>query len=35
MKGWQFVETNEPLELVEKEGPKVETDKVVIRQFSK
>ncbi|MCM3739792.1 zinc-binding dehydrogenase [Oceanobacillus luteolus] len=30
MKGWQFVETNEPLELVEKEDPKVEAGKVVI-----
>lgn len=30
MQGWQFVETNEPLELVEKEDPKVEAGKVVI-----
>lgn len=30
MKGWQFVDTNEPLELVEKEDPKVEAGKVVI-----
>lgn len=30
MKGWQFVETNEPLQLVEKEDPKVEAGKVVI-----
>lgn len=30
MKGWQFVETNEPLELVEKEDPKAEPGKVVI-----
>lgn len=30
MKGWQFVETNEPLELVEKESPKADTGKVVI-----
>jgi len=30
MKGWQFVDTNQPLELVEKEDPKVETDKVII-----
>lgn len=30
MKGWQFVDTNKPLELVEKEDPKVEAGKVVI-----
>lgn len=30
MQGWQFVETNEPLELVKKEDPKVEAGKVVI-----
>lgn len=30
MKGWQFTDTNEPLELVEKEEPKAETGKVVI-----
>src|SRR5699024_73118 len=30
MKGWQFVKTNEPLELVEKEDPKVEAGKVII-----
>lgn len=30
MKGWQFVETNQPLELVEKEDPKAEPGKVVI-----
>jgi len=30
MKGWQFVDTNQPLELVEKEDPKVETGKVII-----
>ncbi|WP_440895097.1 zinc-binding dehydrogenase [Amphibacillus sp. Q70] len=30
MKGWQFVNTNEPLELVEKEDPKAEAGKVVI-----
>ncbi|HIV81117.1 MAG TPA: zinc-binding dehydrogenase [Candidatus Salinicoccus merdavium] len=30
MKGWQFVDTNKPLELVEKEDPKAESGKVVI-----
>lgn len=30
MKGWQFVETNEPLQFVEKADPKVEAGKVVI-----
>lgn len=30
MKGWQFVNTNEPLELVEKDDPKVENGKVII-----
>lgn len=30
MKGWQFVETNEPLQLVEKEDPKIEAGKVII-----
>src|SRR5690625_1448617 len=30
MKGWQFIETNEPLELIEKEDPKVVAGKVVI-----
>jgi len=30
MKGWQFVDTNKPLELVEKEDPKAEAGKVVI-----
>lgn len=30
MKGWQFVGTNEPLELVEKEDPKATAGKVVI-----
>ena len=30
MKGWQFVGTNEPLELIEKADPVVEAGKVVI-----
>lgn len=30
MKGWQFVDTNEPLQLVEKEDPKAVPGKVVI-----
>lgn len=30
MKGWQFVGTNEPLELVEKEDPTIEAGKVII-----
>lgn len=30
MKGWQFNDTNQPLELVEKEDPKAESGKVVI-----
>lgn len=30
MKGWQFVKTKEPLELVEKEDPKAQEDHVVI-----
>lgn len=30
MKGWQFVGTNKPLELVEKEDPKIEPGKVIL-----
>lgn len=31
MKGWQFTKTNEPLELVEKEAPSADKDRVVIK----